>query len=227
MTLAGALKQLRSAGLPVLRTADAAAWLKTNPGNASAIMARLGRHGHVVRIKRGLWAFTDTDPLLTIPYLTAPFPSYVSLQSALYYHGMVSQIPETIYCVSLARTRQYTSSLAAVSIHHIPGSLFFGYESDEAGKVEMASPEKTLVDFLYLGPARSRLFAALPELTLPATFSQKRLNTMIARIQNPRKRAYVQNRAANLLRLKRIQPLQAKEQSVQQKTSRRKGKANA
>ena len=151
MTLSEALSKLRSPGLPVLRSADVAAYLSTSPTNSSAIMARLAKHGHVVRIKRGLWAFAEIDPLVTVPYLTAPLPSYVSLQSALYYHGMTSQIPELVFCVSLARARSYTSALGTVSVHHIPGCFFFGYADSGREGVAMASPEKALLDFLYLG----------------------------------------------------------------------------
>lgn len=52
-------------------------------------------------------------------YLTGPFPSYVSPQTALFYHEMISQIPHIIYAVSLARTRQYKTPLGNVSIHHL------------------------------------------------------------------------------------------------------------
>ncbi len=199
MTLAGALEKLRSAGLPVLRSADVAACLEVSPTNASAIMARLSKYGHVLRIKRGLWAFADTDPLVTVSYLTAPLPSYVSLHSALYYHDMVSQIPEVVFCVSLARTRVYSSPLGTVSVHHIPGSFFFGYETSREGRFGMASREKALVDFLYLGPTKSRLFAALPELTLPADFSKKRMQSIITKIPHIKRRAYVRCRAEKLL----------------------------
>lgn len=199
MTLASALAKLRSADQPVLRSADVAAYLDVSLTNASAIMARLGKHGHVVRIKRGLWAFAGTDLLVIVPYLTAPLPTYISLQSALYYHDMVSQIPEVVFCVSLARTRVYRSALGPVSVHHIPGSFFFGYEESEHGGVRMASPEKALVDFLYLGTAKSGLFAALPELKFPAGFSEKRVQSMITKIRDRKRRTYIQGRLEGLL----------------------------
>ena len=199
MTLAGALSRLRSINLPVLRSADVAAYLDVSPTNASAIMSRLSNLGHVVRIKRGLWAFTNTDPLITVPYLTAPLPSYISLHSALYYHNMISQIPDIVFCVSLARTRVYRSPLGSVSVHHIPGSFFFGYEESKGGAVVMASPEKALADFLYLGPGKSRFFAALPELTLPAKFSKKRVQSIVAKIRDSKRRTHVQRRLEQLL----------------------------
>ena len=200
MTLAGALEKLQAFGLPVLRTADAAAHLAVGPANASQIMVRLARHGYVRCIKRGLWAMAGTELPAVVPYLTAPFPAYVSLQSALYHHGMISQIPDVLYCVSLARTRRYRTPLGTVSVHHIPDRLFFGYEMNSNGAFGMATPEKALVDFLYLGSAKSRLFAALPELELPPNFSPKRLKSMIARIPDPKRRSYAQARAETLLR---------------------------
>jgi hypothetical protein len=55
----------------------------------------------------------------------------------------------------------------------------------------MASPEKALVDFLYLAPARSMLFRALPELELPRGFSVGRARAMTKRIESPRRRTMV------------------------------------
>jgi len=58
----------------------------------------------------------------------------------------------------------------AVSIHHVKPSFFGGFEVNARTGIAMATPEKVLVDFLYLSPTCSRLFAALPELELPKGF---------------------------------------------------------
>ncbi|HQK45154.1 MAG TPA: hypothetical protein PLJ55_09320, partial [Kiritimatiellia bacterium] len=55
------------------------------------------------------------------------------------------------------------------------------------------------VDFCYLGPTKSRLFAALPELEVPHDFSRKRLQWMMTRIPDPKRRAHVQLRINRLL----------------------------
>nr|MBP7276143.1 hypothetical protein [Kiritimatiellia bacterium] len=117
----------------------------------------------------------------------------------LYHHGMISQIPEILYCASLARTRRYRSSLGTVSIHHLPAALFFGYEMNPDGSIGIATPEKALLDFLYLGSTKSRWFAALPELSLPPTFSRKRLAAMMAKIPDRKRRLYAQIRARQIL----------------------------
>jgi len=57
--------------------------------------------------------------------------------------------------------------------------------------VKLASPEKALVDFLYLSPTRSRLFAALPELELPKGFSVRSARRWAALIPPGRLRTIV------------------------------------
>ena len=124
-------------------------------------------------------------------HLTAPFPSYVSLQSALYFHGIISQIPNVIYAVSVGRTRVFRTPLGTVSIHHLQPEFFFGFEVMETAGVAMATPEKALLDYLYLRPARSNLFRSLPELDLRSTFNIKLARRMIRRIPSVRRRTLV------------------------------------
>ena len=192
MRLIDALATLSAMQAPVFDTADAAARLGVDAAHASTVLARLAATRHVVRLRRGVWAFRDrVDPLALPEYLTSPLPSYVSLQSALYRHGMIEQVPVVTYAVSLARTRRYTTPLGAVSIHHVDPGFFFGFEDAGSSGGRLATPEKALVDFLYLAPARSRLFRALPELELPARFSPRRARAIVSRIESVRRRTMV------------------------------------
>lgn len=138
------------------------------------------------------------NPLALPEYLTAPFPAYVSLQSALYLHGMISQVPSVTYAVSLARTRRFTTPLGTVSIHHVQPPFFFGFEDAGHGG-RLATPEKALVDFLYLAPARSQLFRALPELEWPRRFSVRKARAIVGRIEAERRRTLVSRRLDALL----------------------------
>ena len=61
----------------------------------------------------------------------------------------------------------------------------------EANGVTMATPEKALLDFLYLSPAKSKLFRALPELELPPKFDVKSARQMIQRILSAKRRMLV------------------------------------
>ncbi len=192
MRLIDALATLSAMAASVFDTGDAAALLGVDIAHASTVLARLAAARQVVRLRRGVWAFRErVDPLALPEYLTSPFPSYVSLQSALYLHGMIEQVPAVTSAVSLARTRRFTTPLGTVSIHHVAPGFFFGFEHAGASGGRLATPEKALVDFLYLAPARSKLFRALPELELPTRFSLRRARTIVARIGSARRRTMV------------------------------------
>ena len=192
MTLIDALASLTTMRVPVFETGDAAVRLGLTNAHASAVLARLAAAHHLVRLRRGTWAFPERVDLLALPgRLTAPLPSYVSLQSALYVHGMISQVPAVTYAVSLARARRFETPLGVVSIHHVAPAFFCGFETSGRQGALIASPEKALVDFLYLAPARSDLFRALPEIELPRGFSSRLARSMTDRIESTRRRAMV------------------------------------
>ncbi|OGV45632.1 MAG: hypothetical protein A2X46_14955 [Lentisphaerae bacterium GWF2_57_35] len=76
------------------------------------------------------------------------------------------------------------TSSGSVSVHHVELSFFFGFEQSQE-RIWMAAPEKALLDVLYLSPAKSRLFAALPELEFPKNFSPRRAR-QLAKAQGPK-----------------------------------------
>lgn len=200
MKLIEAQMRLAALKLPVIQTSDASACLKITRPHASKILERLAKAGIVVPITRGLWAFAEkTDPLILPELLTAPFPSYVSLQTALFYHGMISQIPDVIYAVSLSRTRTIHTPIGVFSIHHINSDFFFGFEFMGSSDIKMAIPEKALLDTLYLTPARSLLFKALPELEIPETFDAEKAFSMILKIPSPRLQTLVKKKLEKIL----------------------------
>jgi len=203
MKMIDALFQLRGMGAAVCRTADAAGRLNLSCGHASKLLSRLAESGHIMRLARGLWVIGKKTDAPALPeLLTSPFPSYVSLQSALYYHGLISQMPSVTYAVSLSRTRRFKTPLGTVSVHHVAPAFFFGFETPSGAGAKMATPEKALVDFLYLGPSKTGLFRALPELELSRQFSVARARAMIRRIRSAKRRTMVQKRFALLLGLK-------------------------
>jgi predicted transcriptional regulator of viral defense system len=204
LRLIDALASLSTLQVPVFDTADAAARLGIGAAHASTVLTRLAAARHVVRLRRGVWAFRErVDPLALPEYLTAPLPSYVSLQSALYLHGMIDQVPVVTSAISLARTRRFTTPLGTVSIHHVGPGFFFGFEHAGTSGGRLATPEKALVDYLYLAPARSRLFRALPELEIPAGFSPRRARAIVARIASARRRTMVSRALDAILRVAR------------------------
>jgi predicted transcriptional regulator of viral defense system len=187
-------------GKPVFTTGDAALHLGMTRSAVSRALSRLAGAGLVLSIRRGLWSLeTQLDPLRLPEYLTAPFPAYVSLQTALQLHGMISQLPRVIYVASLAPTRRIKTRVADYSVHRLAPTFFGGFVTTPGG-VRLASPEKALLDTLYLIPARSRLFAMLPEVEIPQTFDRKAARLWSEQIPPGPRRNAVQRQLEALLR---------------------------
>lgn len=194
------LKKLKQLNQICLQTRDIAAFLDLTTSGASKILQRLSKYHHLLHIHRGLWAFPEKlDPLALPEYLTAPFPTYISLQTALYHHGMISQLPTVIYAVSLARTKKFSTPAGEFSIHHLDAHFFFGFELLPGTLIKMATPEKALIDMLYLSPAKTGLFQSLPEIELPEKFNLKTARSIISHIPSQRRRLMVETRLDKLL----------------------------
>ena len=194
---------MRRMGKPVITTGDAALRLGLTRSAATRALGRLAAAGLVLHLRHGLWSLDPRiDPLLLPEYLTAPFPAYVSLLSALHLHGMISQIPRVIYVASLAPTKRIKTGRADYSVHRLAPSFFGGFETTAAG-VRLARPEKALLDCLYLAPGRSRLFAALPEVEIPRAFDRKGARLWLDRISPGPRRQLVERRLEALLGRKR------------------------
>lgn len=198
MKLIDAEAKILSLGQPVIQTRDVSACLNISIAQASNILKRLAAAGKFIHLMRGKWATSKTiDPLILPELLTSPFPSYISLQTALFYHGMISQIPHTIYVVSLDRTQKLKNPLGVFSIHHINPNFFFGFAT--TSYLKMATPEKALIDILYFSAAKSGLFKTLPEIELPKNFNKKIAMEHVKKIPSKRTRSLVLQLYENLM----------------------------
>jgi predicted transcriptional regulator of viral defense system len=199
MKAATSYGELLSMNRAVLTTREAAARWQTSQGTAGRRLRALEEAALVRRLRRGLWALDrDIAPFVVAPYLTAPFPAYVSFWSALSRHEMIEQIPRQISIASLDRARRIATTVGTYEVHHLVPELFGGYDgSEETGY--LATPEKALFDTVYVRAATgSRAF--LPELSLPADFDNAQIKKWIGRIKAPRLRTLVSRRLREVLR---------------------------
>ena len=188
-----ALRRLQQLGAPVFETRDASALLQVSPANANMILRRLADQKLLTHLARGKW-MTGTVPRFALPELiSAPYPSYVSMQSALFHRGLIEQIPAVIYAATLGKPRRVHTPLGVISFHRLPPELFHGFEMENDG-AKIASAEKALFDTLYLSPARSRLFSRLPELEFPRNFRWQTVRELAKLVKFPRRRAHVERR---------------------------------
>lgn len=190
-----ALQRLQMLATPVLESRDVAALLQVSASNATTILRRLGAEGMIVHLSRGRWLVDKKIDRLALPELiSAPHPAYISLQSALFHHGLIEQIPSILYAVTPSRPRQFRTPLGMISFHRMPPELFTGFELSSASDAKIATPEKALFDLLYLAPGKSRLFSKLPELSIARGFQWQRLKEYTQRVKSSGRRTYIGER---------------------------------
>jgi predicted transcriptional regulator of viral defense system len=203
MNARDALAAVRRLGVPVLHTSDAAAALRLSTTAASMTLGRLEKAGLVSSVRHGLWWVDGAiDPYRLPAHLSAPLESYLSLHTALHLRGLIEQIPEIYYAVTLGRTQRVATRAGTYSFHHVAPEVFGGFEETAAG-VKLATAEKALFDFAYLASGRSRLFATLPELELPPGFRTRELTRWVQRIPSARSRTLTEARLAAFLKAAR------------------------
>jgi predicted transcriptional regulator of viral defense system len=198
MNQAEALRKIQGLGVPSLETRDVSALLGVTPANASVVLGRLAARGFVRHLARGRWAVgavTNSDDLPE--QLTSPSPAYLSLQSALFRRGLIEQIPEVVYAVTLGRARRIRTGTVTISLHKMPPELFGGF-TVEANGSKVATAEKALFDLAYLSPTRIRLFAATPEIEIPRSFRWSEVHRWTNRIAGRNRRTFVERRLATL-----------------------------
>lgn len=187
-----ALQKLQTLAIPVVESRDVATLLQVSPSNATTILRRLAAEGMIIHLTRGRWLVNRGIDRLALPELIlAPYPAYISLQSALFHHGMIEQIPSIIYAVTPGRARRLRTPLGAISFHRMPAELFKGFQLSPRSDAKIATPEKALFDLLYLAPGRSRVFSKLPELTIPRRFQWRRLKEYTDLVKSPGRRAFI------------------------------------
>lgn len=190
MRAVDAYGELVRIGRPIVETREAAARLRTSPSNTSHLLRSMEDAGLVRRLRRGLWALDpDVDPAVVGPYLTAPFPAYMSFWSALARHDMIEQIPRQVSIASLDRSRTVKTTLGPYAVHHLSPEIFSGFDGSPASGY-LATPEKALFDSVYVrAPRGARMF--FPELSLPKDFDGTRFDEWLAEIRSARLRTLV------------------------------------
>jgi len=110
--------------------------------------SRLVKKGLAWKLVRGKICF-EKDEFIVATQLVEP--SYVSLGSALLFHGITQQVQKNIECVTAKNTLKFKK--LGIEYHKIAPRLFFGFKKHPKGKSYMmvAEPEKAVLDGMYLG----------------------------------------------------------------------------
>lgn len=130
-----------------------------DPGDVRRQLSRWVKSGRLLQLRRGLYTLappyrkTMPNPFLIANRLVRG--SYVSLQSALSYHGLIPEGVTTIISVTLGRPGIFETPLGRYEFHHLKSNFFKGFyltEVEREQQIFLAEPEKALLDLLYLTP---------------------------------------------------------------------------
>jgi predicted transcriptional regulator of viral defense system len=157
-------------------------------------LSRWVKAGRLLQLRRGLYALAPTwRRLEPHPFLVAnrlQRGSYISLQSALAYHGVIPERVPMVTSVGPGRPETVRNPLGAFQFNHLARTLLFGYSRVEVAPRQfafVASPEKALLDLVHLTPG-SDSSDFLQELRLqnPAAVSLSALDQLAQRSGKPK-----------------------------------------
>jgi len=130
---------------------------------ASLLLHRLKKSGQIFEIERNRYT-VHKDALLIASRIS--WPSYISIWSALRYHNLTEQIPQTIWVVTTNKRRNARLTFGGTEIIFILTSpkYFFGFEKIDFDGIEVfiADPEKSIIDsMLFRRVSVSEIFSIL------------------------------------------------------------------
>lgn len=133
---------------------------KTQEAQVRLQISRWVKAGKLHQLRRGLyalaaaWRKVEPHPFLIANALQRG--SYVSLQSALAFHGVIPEHVPVVTSVGPRRPETVRNALGSFQFNHVGSRLSFGYTRVEVATRQfafVARPEKALLDLVYLTPA--------------------------------------------------------------------------
>lgn len=129
--------------------------------NVRLQLTRWTKSGKLYQLRREVYALAPPyQKVKPHPFLVANLlqrASYVSLQSALAFHGMIPETVQITTSVTAGRPGRRNTPLGVFEYRHIQSELLRGYRMIELDMVPgqqalVATPEKALLDLIYLQP---------------------------------------------------------------------------
>jgi hypothetical protein len=120
-------------------------------------LSRWVRAGRLLQLRRRVyalappWRKVDPHPFTIANALQRS--SYVSLQAALSFHGLIPEHTPVVTSVGPGRPETIPTSLGRFQFNHIAARLLYGYSLIDVApgqRAFVASPEKALLDLVYL-----------------------------------------------------------------------------
>jgi predicted transcriptional regulator of viral defense system len=157
-------------------------------------LSRWVKSGRLLQLRRGLYALAPTwRKMEPHPFLVAnrlQRGSYVSLQAALAFHGVIPEHVPVTTSVGPGRPETVLNPLGSFQFNHLADRLLFGYSRREVASRQfafVAAPEKALLDLVYLTPgADSADYLRELRLQNPALINLSTLDDLAQRSGKPK-----------------------------------------
>ena len=125
------------------------------PGLNRIQLDRWEKKGYLKKIRRGFYRLGAQELNQDSLFYTANkiyAPSYVSLETALKYYGLIPEEIFQITSVSVKKATHFETPVGNFRYRHIKPSLFWGYQlvNWDKQKLLLAEPEKAVLDYLYV-----------------------------------------------------------------------------
>ncbi|MFH2102879.1 MAG: hypothetical protein ABIJ39_05935 [Chloroflexota bacterium] len=127
--------------------------------NVRLQLTRWTKSERLYQLRRGVYTLAPPhQKVKPHPFLVANLlqrASYVSLQSALAFHGMIPEMVQITTSVTAGRPERRNTPLGVFEYRHIQRDLLRGYRMTDLDTVSgqqalVATPEKALLDLVYL-----------------------------------------------------------------------------
>ncbi len=150
-------------------------------------LTRWCRRGLLVKLRNQYYAFPEYRQMPDFSRYIANriyTPSYISLHSALSFYGMIPEEVVQLTSVTTLKTAHFENDFGTFYYQNVKTPLYFGFEikTMQGGRgLLFATPEKALLDLLYLNPYY-KTEQDMEELRLDEDYMQNELN--IERLNN-------------------------------------------
>ena len=119
-------------------------------------VAKLVKQGELIRLKGGFFLIRELIEKGTIPFEQISNllygPSYISLEYALSFYGIIPEAVHTYTSMTLGRAKQFHTEIGTFRYHHLSRERYttgITHKENSLGGFFIATPEKALADYVF------------------------------------------------------------------------------
>lgn len=154
MQLSELKKQFKN--YPIFKTRELLLLNKSSKRTLETQLSIWVNKNELIQLKKGLYCFNPKMSGIKINKLLVANrlyePSYISLEYALSYYGLIPDVAWQITSITTQKTKKIENKLGFFIYHHLKSNLFFGYHQEKINgdTILIADKEKALIDYLYI-----------------------------------------------------------------------------